>query len=88
MRHLFDGVSLTDHLGNLAPLAEIYPDQHAPIIRSTAEGFEMVMGRWGMPTPAPFLVGKKTDRGVTNIRNAASPHWRQWSATSHRCLVP
>ena len=88
MRHLFDGVALADKLGNLAPLPEIYPDQAAPIVRHGAEGYEMVMGRWGMPTPAPFLEGKKTDRGVTNIRNAGSPHWRQWAATSHRCLVP
>jgi putative SOS response-associated peptidase YedK len=86
MRQLFQG--LGDHTGNLAPLTEIYPDQKAPFVRSGPSGPEMVMGRWGMPTPSQFLIGKKTDRGVTNIRNSASPHWRQWAATSHRCLVP
>ena len=86
MRQLFQG--LNDRTGNLPPLAETYPDQSAPIVRQRADGLELVMGRWGMPTPPQFLLGKKTDRGVTNIRNSASPHWRQWAATSHRCLVP
>ena len=44
--------------------------------------------RFGLPTPAQYLVGKKTDRGVTNIRNTASPHWRQWLGPANRCLVP
>ena len=41
-----------------------------------------------MPTPPQFLIGKKTDRGVTNVRNPKSPHWRQWLTPAHRCLVP
>ena len=41
-----------------------------------------------MPTPEAFLKGKRTDSGVTNIRNVASPHWRRWLGAEHRCLVP
>ena len=41
-----------------------------------------------MPSPAFALEGKRVDRGVTNIRNAASPHWRRWLVPTSRCLVP
>ena len=41
-----------------------------------------------MPTPPAYLAGKRTDPGVTNIRNVASPHWRRWLGVEHRCLVP
>lgn len=51
-------------------------------------GFSLSMARWGMPTPPKFLEGKRTDPGVTNIRNVASPHWRRWLGVEHRCLVP
>jgi len=46
------------------------------------------MARWGMPTPQKSLEGKKTDSGVTNIRNPSSPHWRRWLNVESRCLVP
>jgi putative SOS response-associated peptidase YedK len=88
MRQLFASLEFTDKLGNLAPLSEIYPDYAAPILRNSADGLEMVMARWGFPTPPQFLVGKKTDRGVTNVRNTASPHWRRWLGVANRCLVP
>ena len=88
MRQLFEPLPMADHLGNLAPQPEIYPDYRAPILRNSADGLELVMARWGMPTPPQFLVGKKTDRGVTNIRNTKSPHWRRWLGPAHRCLVP
>ncbi len=45
------------------------------------------MARWGMPSPAFALQGKKTDPGVTNVRNK-SPHWRRWLGPEFRCLVP
>jgi putative SOS response-associated peptidase YedK len=88
MRQMFAGSDYDDQLGNLAPLTEIYPDHAAPILRTAENGVEMVMARWGLPTPAQFLVGKKTDRGVTNVRNTSSPHWRRWLGLPHRCLVP
>ena len=49
MRRLFEG--LDDRAGNMPPLPGIYPDYPAPIIRNAGEGRELVMVRWGMPTP-------------------------------------
>ena len=84
---LFDG--LTDDSGNLAAQPGIYPDYMAPIIRHGEDHrLHLARARWGMPTPPTFLVGKRTDPGVTNIRNLASPHWRRWLGVEHRCLVP
>ena len=40
-----------------------------------------------MPTPPAFRKGP-IDRGVTNIRNTSSPHWRRWLQPEFRCLVP
>lgn len=28
------------------------------------------------------------DKGVTNVRNTSSSHWRRWLTPEHRCLVP
>ena len=41
-----------------------------------------------MPTPPQYLAGKKVDRGVMNIRQTTSSHWRAWLGPEHRCLVP
>src|SRR3546814_3991629 len=46
------------------------------------------MARWGMPSPAFALQGRKTDPGVTNVRNVKSPHWRRWLGPESRCVVP
>ena len=86
MRRLFPAAR--DRLGNLAPLAEVYPDQLAPIVRNTAEGQELSSARWGMPSPPQFHSKTGIDRGVTNVRNTGSPHWRRWLGPAHRCLVP
>ena len=94
MRHVFDDAlegdeELIDRTGNLPPLTGIWPDYAAPIIRRRGlGGWQIVMARWGMPTPAKFPEGKRTDPGVTNIRNVGSPHWRRWLGVEHRCLVP
>jgi putative SOS response-associated peptidase YedK len=66
-----------DNTGNLPSQPGIYPDYAAPIVRDSDAGRELAMARWGMPTPAKFLEGKKSDSGVTNVRNATSPHWRR-----------
>lgn len=94
MRHVFDdmrdeGEELIDTSGNLPAMAGIFPDYPAPIIRHAAQGcWELTKARWGMPTPQVFLEGKRTDPGVTNIRNVASQHWKRWLGVEHRCLVP
>jgi putative SOS response-associated peptidase YedK len=74
--------------GNLAPQPGVYPDYSAPILRNSAEGRELVMARWGMPSPPFTLRSKSRDPGVTNVRNVASPHWRRWLGPENRCVVP
>lgn len=94
MRHVFDDMregdeELIDDAGNLPPMAGIFPDYPAPIIRNgPGGGWQLTKARWGMPTPQVFLAGKRTDPGVTNIRNVVSAHWRRWLGMEHRCLVP
>lgn len=80
---------LIDTTGNLASAPAIFPDYLAPIIRrSEGRTWTLTTARWGMPTPPAYLTGKRTDPGVTNIRNLGSPHWRRWLGIEHRCLVP
>ena len=80
--------AMVDHTGNLPPLPGIYPDYSAPIVRNGGQGRELAYARWGMPSPAFALDGRKTDPGVTNVRNVKSPHWRRWLGPESRCLVP
>ena len=81
--------AMRDTTGNLPMLPGVFPDYAAPIVRTGADGVrELIMARWGMPSPAFALQGKKVDRGVTNVRNTASPHWRRWLVPAARCLVP
>lgn len=77
-----------DRTGNLPNLPGIFPDTEAPILRNGEGGTELGMARWGMPSPASALKNRRTDPGVTNIRNTGSPHWRRWLGVEHRCLVP
>lgn len=79
---------MRDRTGNMPPLPGIFPDYPAPIVRNHPEGREMVMARWGMPSPKRVLEGRKTDPGVTNVRNVKSPHWRRWLGVDSRCVVP
>ncbi len=77
-----------DYLGNLPPMPGIFTDYAAPIVRNGADGRELALARWGLPSPAYALKGKKTDPGVTNVRNVKSPHWRRWLGVENRCVVP
>jgi hypothetical protein len=63
-------------VGNMPPLPGVFPDYWAPIVRNRPDGRELVMARWGMPSPKSVLEGRKSDPGVTNIRNVSSAHWR------------
>ena len=80
--------AMCDTAGNLPPLSGIFPDYAAPIVRNHPDGRELMMARWGMPSPAFALKGKKSDPGVTNVRNVKSPHWRRWLGVESRCVVP
>lgn len=77
-----------DRTGNLPSMTGVFPDYAAPIVRMGVEGRELVMARWGMPSPVFALKGRTTDTGVTNVRNASSPHWRRWLGQRNRCVVP
>ena len=80
--------AMLDQTGNLPLLPGIFPDYSAPIVRNTDQGRELNMARWGMPSPAFALKGRKTDPGITNVRNVGSPHWRHWFGVESRCVVP
>jgi putative SOS response-associated peptidase YedK len=85
--------AMTDRTGNMPPLPGIFPDYPAPIVRNQPDGRELTMARWGMPTPRQFLIDakgqpRKSDSGVTNIRNTNSSHWRRWLGVESRCVVP
>ena len=76
--------AMVDRNGNLPSLPGIFPDGLAPTIRETPDGRTLSMQRWGFPAPA----GMAASHLVTNIRNTASPFWRQWMQPQHRCLIP
>jgi putative SOS response-associated peptidase YedK len=81
--------AMRDATSNLPPLPGIFPDYPAPVVRTAPDGVrELVKARWGMPSPAFTLQGQKVDKGVTNVRNTASPHWRRWLGPANRCQVP
>jgi len=80
--------AMRDRTGNLPPLTGVFPDYAAPIVKNQPEGRELTMARWGMPSPVYALKDKKSDPGVTNVRNVTSPHWRRWLAIENRCVVP
>ncbi len=81
--------AMRDTTGNLPMLPGIFPDYAAPIVRTGNDGVrELFMARWGMPSPAFALQGRKVDKGITNVRNTTSPHWRRWLVPVSRCLVP
>ena len=71
------------YVGNLPPMAGVFPDYPAPVIRNAGADREMVLMRWGMPPPL-----RTGGPPVTNIRNTSSPHWRGWLKPESRCLVP
>lgn len=79
---------VAEAIGNMPPQTGVFPDYEAPIVRNTDDGRELAYARWGMPSPAFVIKGKKTDSGVTNIRNTKSLHWRRWLSVEHRCVVP
>jgi putative SOS response-associated peptidase YedK len=81
--------AMRDVSGNWPPLPGVFTDYAAPIVRNAADGArELMMARWGMPSPQFALKGRNSDPGVTNVRNVASPHWRRWLGVESRCVVP
>ena len=87
IRRLFK-IDGDDRAGNLPSLPGIFPNYEAPIVHVVDGARTLSMYRWGMPSPAFALKGKKVDTGVTNVRRTESPHWRRWLKPECRCLVP
>jgi putative SOS response-associated peptidase YedK len=85
MRQLFDGL---ENLAGNVETGDVYPDRSAPIITRTEAGHALRRARWGLPSPQQFHSKSGIDRGVTNVRNTGSPHWRRWLGSQNRCLVP
>lgn len=85
MRGLFRG--LENRAGNIES-GEVYPDRMAPIVMREAEIHVLRKARWGLPSPPQFHSKSGIDRGITNVRNTASPHWRRWLGPQNRCLIP
>ncbi|WP_296595515.1 SOS response-associated peptidase [Phenylobacterium sp.] len=42
----------------------------------------------GKPIDFNELLKMEPDKGVTNVRNTSSRHWKAWLEPAHRCLVP
>jgi putative SOS response-associated peptidase YedK len=81
--------AMRDVAGNLPSLPGVFPDYAAPIVRTGADGVrELARAWWRMPSPAFALQGRKVDKGVTNVCNTGSSHWRRWLVPSARCVVP
>ncbi len=87
MRQVFAGLQVDASAGNLTP-GDVYPDQLAPIITRDGDHMTLRRARWGLPSPPQYHSASGIDRGVTNVRNTGSPHWRRWLGPAHRCLVP
>jgi putative SOS response-associated peptidase YedK len=54
IRRLF--AALNSRVGNLAPMPGVYPDYPAPVVRNAADGRELLMARWGMPSSSRALL--------------------------------
>lgn len=68
---------------NVPALHEIFPGYAAPVIVEGESGRRLTSMKWGWP---PF---GQVKRPVTNIRNLASPMWRNALANpAQRCVVP
>jgi putative SOS response-associated peptidase YedK len=68
---------------NVPPQLEIFPDYTAPVVVAGEDGRRLVTMKWGWPPPG------QVKRPVTNIRNLASPMWRNAiSDPARRCVVP
>ncbi|MBQ2262926.1 MAG: SOS response-associated peptidase family protein [Loktanella sp.] len=84
MRQIFK--DLNNKAGNVET-GDIYPDRIAPIVTRTEQAHVLRHARWGMPSPPQFHSKSGIDRGITNVRNTASSHWRRWLGPQNRCLV-
>jgi putative SOS response-associated peptidase YedK len=60
------------YVGNLAPMPGVFPDYRAPIIRTGADGRELVTARWGMPSSQHALL-EATKKRATKLEAKGKP---------------
>ena len=53
-----------DSAGNLPSMPGIFPDYPAPIVRNTANGRELALARWGMPSSSKALFDATSKRAA------------------------
>ena len=78
-----------DETGNFQPLPSVFPNQVAPVVRSTPNGGrEAIRMRWGFPPPN-IPGSRPRNPYLTNVRKTDSRYWLPWlQKPEHRCLVP
>ena len=76
--------AMRDRTGNLPPLYGIFPDYAAPIVRNQPEGRELMMARWGMPSPVFALKGKKPAARTEKARRVVLRKGRSLSPAAER----
>jgi putative SOS response-associated peptidase YedK len=83
MRRIFG--AFEGDTSNVPPFDEIYPGYSAPVLRRRDDGgLKLEMMKWGFP--GPQAAG---GRPITNVRNLASPFWRNaLNDPARRCIVP
>jgi putative SOS response-associated peptidase YedK len=81
--------AMVDRAGNMPSLPAIFPNGHAPIVRTTATNErELVVARWGFPPPN-IPGSKPRNPYLTNVRNTDSKYWLSYlRKPGARCLVP
>jgi putative SOS response-associated peptidase YedK len=70
IRKLFG--ALNSRVGNLPSLPGIFPDYPAPIVRNAADGREIAMARWGMPT-SPVALMEATKKRANKLEAKGKP---------------
>jgi putative SOS response-associated peptidase YedK len=63
------------------------PSPRDKLDEATAARAEKLAAK-GKPFDIDELRRMEPDRGITNVRNTGSPHWRPWLGVESRCLVP
>jgi putative SOS response-associated peptidase YedK len=64
--------AMLDRSGNMPPLPGIFPDYAGPIVRNQPGGRELMMARWGMPSPVFALKGRNS-AGVSPMFATSNP---------------
>ena len=74
--------AMRDLTGNMPMLPGVFPDYSAPIVRTAKDVVrEIAIARWGMPSPAFAIAGKKTDPGVPTSATSNRPTGGDGSAS-------